>query len=78
MLVVLRLLPGAVTDGRILHLGRAINLLFGAGTALITFAWSRRVYGRVAAWIAFSLVIVNTTLYMGIAQVQPDIAQLFF
>jgi 4-amino-4-deoxy-L-arabinose transferase-like glycosyltransferase len=78
MLIVVRLLPGAVTDARILLAGRAINLLFGAGTAILTFAWSRRVYGTPAAWIAFSLVLVNATLYMGIAQVQPDIVQLFF
>ena len=78
ILFVLRLLSGAVTDARILYVGRAINLVFGAACALFIFEWARRVYGRPAAWIALSLMLVNATLYVGIAQVQPDIVQLFF
>ena len=78
ILIVLRLLPGAVTDARILYVGRAINLVFGAACALFVFEWTRRVYGRPAAWIAFSLVLVNATFYVGISEVQPDIVQLFF
>ena len=78
ILIVLRLLPGAVTDARILYVGRGINLIFGAACVLFIFEWSRRVYGRAAAWIAFSLVLVNATLYIGISEVQPDIVQLFF
>ena len=78
ILALLRLIPGEATDGRILYIGRFVNLAFGAGTALLTFAWARRAYGRAASWIAFSAVIVNATLYIGVAQVQPDIAQLFF
>ena len=77
ILIVVRLLPGAVTDARILYVGRSINLVFGVGTALLIFAWTRRTYGRAAAWIALSLLVVNGTLYMGIAQMQPDIVQLF-
>ena len=77
ILIVLRLMPGEVTDARILYVGRSLNLLFGMGTLLFIFAWTRRASGAAAAWIALSLLVVNGTLYMGIAQMQPDIAQLF-
>jgi len=77
ILIVLRALPGAATDARILYVGRTVNLAFGAAAVLLVFWWARRTYGAVAGWVAFSLMIVNTTLYLGVAQVQPDIAQLF-
>jgi 4-amino-4-deoxy-L-arabinose transferase-like glycosyltransferase len=77
-LVVARLIPGPVTDARLLYTARAINLAFASGTALFTLAWARHAYGRLAGWVAFSLVLVNATFYMGVAEVQPDIAQMFF
>jgi len=78
ILLVLRIVPGPPTDARILYVGRALSVLFAGATALLTFAWARRSYGTAPAWIAFSLLLVNRTLYVETAEIKPDDIQLFF
>jgi hypothetical protein len=78
ILLVLRIVPGPLTDARILYVGRGLSVLFAGATALLTFVWARRSYGMSAAWIAFSLLLVNRTLYVGTAEIKPDNVQPFF
>jgi 4-amino-4-deoxy-L-arabinose transferase-like glycosyltransferase len=78
VLVTLRLMPGELTDARIVQTGRAICLLFAAATVWLTFVWSRRVFGAAAAWIALAALLVNATLYSWAVILKPDMAQLFF
>jgi len=78
ILLILRAVPGPITDAHILYVGRALGVVFAAATALLTFVWARRAYGTGAAWIAFSLLLVNQTLYLETAELNPDLGQLFF
>jgi 4-amino-4-deoxy-L-arabinose transferase-like glycosyltransferase len=78
ILVTLRLMPGELTDARIVHTGRGICLLFAAATLWLTFVWTRRVFGTAAAWIALGALLVNPTLYSWAVILKPDMAQLFF
>jgi 4-amino-4-deoxy-L-arabinose transferase-like glycosyltransferase len=78
ILGVLRLFPREVTDARIIHTGRAVSLIFAAATLWLMFAWTRRMFGVAAAWIAFTLLCLNATLYAWAVVLKPDMAQLFF
>jgi Dolichyl-phosphate-mannose-protein mannosyltransferase len=78
ILGVLRLLPQEVTDARIVHTGRLVSVFFAAATLWLTFVWTRRVFGGAAAWIAFTLLCLNATLYEWAVVLKPDMAQLFF
>jgi 4-amino-4-deoxy-L-arabinose transferase-like glycosyltransferase len=78
ILGVLRLLPREVTDERIVHTGRAVSIFFAAATLWLVFIWTRRVFGVAAAWIAFTLLCLNATLYEWAVVLKPDMAQLFF
>ncbi len=78
ILVTLRLMPGDLTDARIVQTGRGICLLFAAATLWLTFVWTRRVFGTAAAWIALTALLVNPTLYSWAVVLKPDMAQLFF
>jgi 4-amino-4-deoxy-L-arabinose transferase-like glycosyltransferase len=78
ILGVLRLLPQEVTDERIVHTGRAVSIFFAAATLWLVFVWTRRVFGVAAAWIAFTLLCLNATLYEWAVVLKPDMAQLFF
>ena len=78
ILGVLRVLPGELTDARIVHTGRAVSVVFAAAMLWLTFVWTRRVFGEAAAWIAFAALIANATLYAWAVVLKPDMAQLFF
>jgi 4-amino-4-deoxy-L-arabinose transferase-like glycosyltransferase len=78
VLGVLRVLPGEVSDARIVHTGRMVSVLFAGATLWLTFVWTRRVFGGTAAWIAFALLVFNPTLYEWAVVLKPDMAQLFF
>ena len=78
ILVVLRLMPGELSDPRIVQIGRSISVLFAAATLWLTFVWTRRAFGEAAAWIALSVLLVNPTLYTWAVVLKPDMAQLFF
>jgi hypothetical protein len=78
ILIVLRLVPGELTDPRIVQTGRALSVSFAAATLWLTFAFARRVFGTAAAWIAFAALTVNATMYTWAAVLKPDMAQLFF
>lgn len=78
VLGVLRVLPGDVSDARIVHTGRAVSVFFAAATLWLTFVWTRRVFGGSAAWVAFALLFFNATLYEWAVVLKPDMAQLFF
>ena len=78
ILGVLRVVPGELTDARIVHTGRAVSVFFAAAMLWLTFVWTRRVFGGAAAWIAFAALIVNATLYTWAVVLKPDMAQLFF
>jgi predicted membrane-bound dolichyl-phosphate-mannose-protein mannosyltransferase len=78
VLSVLRVLPHEVTDARIVHTARGVSLVFAAAALWLTFVWARRVFGDAAAWVAFTLLCVNATLYEWAVVLKPDMAQLFF
>ncbi len=78
ILIVLRLVPGELTDPRIVQAGRALSVCFAAATLWLTFAFARRVFGAAAAWIAVAALAVNATMYTWAAVLKPDMAQLFF
>lgn len=78
ILVTLRLMPGELSDPRIVQVGRSISVLFAAATLWLTFVWTRRVFGDAAAWIALSALLVNATLYTWAVALKPDMAQIFF
>jgi 4-amino-4-deoxy-L-arabinose transferase-like glycosyltransferase len=78
VLVTLRVMPGELTDARVVQTGRAVCLLFAAATLWLTFAWCRRAFGTAAAWIALAALLVNPTLYRWAVVLKPDMAQLFF
>ena len=67
-----------MTDARIVHTGRAVSIFFAAATLWLMFVWTRRVFGVAAAWIAFTLLCLNATLYEWAVVLKPDMAQLFF
>ena len=76
ILLILRVIPA--TDAHILYVGRGLGVFFAGATALLTFVWANRAYGSTAAWIAFTVVLVNQTLYLETAEINPDLVQLFF
>jgi hypothetical protein len=78
ILIVLRLVPGELSDPRIVQTGRAISVIFAAATLWLTFVFARRVFGAAAAWIAFAALMVNATLHTWAVVMKPDMAQLFF
>ena len=78
ILIVLRLVPGELTDPRIVQTGRALSACFAAATLWLTFAFARRVFGTAAAWIALAALMVNATLHTWAVVMKPDMAQLFF
>jgi hypothetical protein len=78
VLLALRVIPGPLTDMRIVYTGRAVCVVFAAATLWLTFVWARRVFGDAAAWIAFAALSVNATLYTRAVILKPDMAQLFF
>ena len=77
ILLALHAIPGALSDARIIHTGRSISVLFAAATLYLTFVWARRAFGAAAAWIAFSVLLVNATLYTWAVVLKPDMVQLF-
>ena len=77
ILLTLRAIPGELSDARIIHTGRSISVLFAAATLYLTFVWARRAFGSAAAWIAFSVLLVNATLYTWAVVLKPDMVQLF-
>jgi 4-amino-4-deoxy-L-arabinose transferase-like glycosyltransferase len=77
ILLTLRAIPGELSDPRIIHTGRSISVLFAAATLYLTFVWARRAFGVAAAWIAFSALMVNATLYTWAVVLKPDMVQLF-
>ncbi len=78
VLIVLRIVPGELTDPRIVQTGRALGVVFAVATLWLTFAFARRVFGAPAAWIAFAALMANATLHMWAVVMKPDMAQLFF
>jgi 4-amino-4-deoxy-L-arabinose transferase-like glycosyltransferase len=78
ILLALRIIPGEISDARIVQTGRSISVFFAAATLFLTFVWTRRVFGAAAAWIALSVLLVNATLYTWAVALKPDMAQLFF
>jgi hypothetical protein len=78
ILLALRIIPGELSDARIVQTGRSISVFFAAATLFLTFVWTRRVFGAAAAWIALSVLLVNATLYAWAVALEPDMAQLFF
>jgi hypothetical protein len=78
ILIVLRLVPGELTDPRIVQTGRAVSVCFAAATLWLTCVFARRAFGAAAAWIAFVALTVNATLHTSAVVMKPDMAQLFF
>jgi hypothetical protein len=78
ILVVLRLLPGELTDTRIVLVGRTVSIVFAAATLWLTFVFARHVFGDHAAWIAFAALAVNATFQTWAVALKPDMTQLFF
>src|SRR5262249_34879085 len=59
----------------VVAIARGVSVAAAAAVLLGTFAWARRLYGSLAAWIALLLVALNQTIYTWAGIVHPDMLQ---